>query len=80
MESAQYLYMDIHSMNGFFNWTMTYRKDSDFYRPYGRIIQVGRNEFVFVLHAILQCGMVKIWSLLGMYILRLPGWHVDLSH
>jgi len=39
MESAQYLYMDIHSMNGFFNWTMTYRKDSDFYRPYGRIIQ-----------------------------------------
>ena len=40
MESAQYLYMDIHTMDGFFNWTMTYRKDSDFYRPYGRIVQV----------------------------------------
>ena len=40
MESAQYLYMDIHTMDGFFNWTMTYRKDSDFYRPYGRLVQV----------------------------------------
>ena len=35
MESAQYLYMDISSMNNFFNWTMTYRTDSDVYRPYG---------------------------------------------
>ena len=25
MESAQYLYMDIHDMDNFFNWTMTYR-------------------------------------------------------
>ena len=25
IESAQYLYMDIHQMDGFFNWTMTYR-------------------------------------------------------
>eukprot|EP00090_Calanus_glacialis_P008606 TRINITY_DN16947_c0_g1_i5.p1 TRINITY_DN16947_c0_g1~~TRINITY_DN16947_c0_g1_i5.p1 ORF type:complete len:435 (-),score=116.30 TRINITY_DN16947_c0_g1_i5:147-1451(-) len=40
MESAQYLYMDIHTMDGFFNWTMTYRKDSDFYRPYGRLVQI----------------------------------------
>ena len=40
MESAQYLYMDISSMNNFFNWTMTYRRDSDFFRPYGRIVQV----------------------------------------
>ena len=23
--------------NGFFNWTMTFRTDSDFYTPYGRI-------------------------------------------
>ena len=23
--------------HGFFNWTMTFRKDSDFYRPYGWI-------------------------------------------
>ena len=40
IESAQYLYMDISSMNNFFNWTMTYRRDSDFFRPYGRIVQV----------------------------------------
>ena len=40
MESAQYLYMDINTMNKFFNWTMTYRRDSDFYRPYARIVQV----------------------------------------
>ena len=23
--------------NGFFNWTMTYRQDSDFYTPYGKV-------------------------------------------
>ena len=23
--------------NGFFNWTMTFRQDSDFYTPYGRV-------------------------------------------
>ena len=42
MESAQYLYMDISTMNNFFNWTMTYRRDSDFFRPYGRIVQVSK--------------------------------------
>ena len=41
MESAQYLYMNIAEMNGFFNWTMTYRRDSDFYRPYGRVVKAG---------------------------------------
>ena len=25
-------------LNGFFNWTITYRRDSDFYVPYGWII------------------------------------------
>ena len=29
MESAQYLYQDISTMNNFFNWTMTYRCDKD---------------------------------------------------
>ena len=33
-------HQDISTMNGFFNWTMTYRRDSDFYRPYGRIVKV----------------------------------------
>merc|ERR1712178_615898 len=40
MESAQYLYTDINTMNKFFNWTMTYRRDSDFYKPYGRIVKI----------------------------------------
>ena len=44
MESAQYLYMDIAPMNNFFNWTMTYRRDSDFYRPYGRVVKVKINQ------------------------------------
>lgn len=39
-ESAQYLYMDIHKLDGFFNWTMTYRRDSDFYLPYGRFHKI----------------------------------------
>jgi hypothetical protein len=40
MESAMYPYMDISKLNGYFNWTMTYRRDSDFWRPYGRVHQV----------------------------------------
>ena len=39
-ESAQYLYMDIHQLNGIFNWTMTYRRDSDFFLPYGRFHKI----------------------------------------
>merc|ERR1712156_226473 len=30
MESAQYLYMDIHDMDNFFNWTITYRFKTSF--------------------------------------------------
>jgi hypothetical protein len=26
--------------NGFFNWTMTYRKDSDFPHPYGHVVKI----------------------------------------
>lgn len=39
VESAQYLYMDIHQLDNYFNWTMTYKKNSDFYIPYGRVRQ-----------------------------------------
>ena len=40
MEAPIYLkeYRDLSSLR--FNWTMTYRRDSDFYRPYGRIVKV----------------------------------------
>ena len=40
VESAQYLYMDIHSLNNYFNWTMTYKRNSDFYLPYGRVTKI----------------------------------------
>ena len=40
MESASYLFsFDSMNYGDFFNWTLTYRKDSDFYRPYGKLIQ-----------------------------------------
>jgi hypothetical protein len=39
-ESAQYIYNDISSMGGFFNWSMCNKRDADFWRPDGRIIQV----------------------------------------
>ena len=32
--------MDINELNGVFNWTMTFRKDSDIFLPYGRIVQI----------------------------------------
>ena len=40
MESAQYLYMDINNLNGLFNWTMTYKRNSDFFNPYGTVHQI----------------------------------------
>ncbi len=30
--------VDYDILNGFFNWTMTYRMDSDVYAPYGQIV------------------------------------------
>ncbi|XP_018019649.1 alpha-(1,3)-fucosyltransferase C isoform X2 [Hyalella azteca] len=38
IESALYTYADLNTYNGVFNWTMTFRLDSDFPRPYGRIL------------------------------------------
>ena len=32
--------MDIHKLDGIFNWTMTYKRNSDFYLPYGRFHQI----------------------------------------
>lgn len=39
-ESAQYIYNDIPSMGGFFNWSMCNKRDADIWRPDGRIIQL----------------------------------------
>ena len=40
VEAAQYVYMDIHELDGIFNWTMTYKRTSDFYLPYGRFHKI----------------------------------------
>ena len=40
MESAQYIYMEISDLDNLFNWTMTYKKTSDFFLPYGTLHQV----------------------------------------
>ena len=39
LESPHYLRerMDLKLYDDFFNWTMTYRRDSDIYSPYGVI-------------------------------------------
>ncbi|KAA0189923.1 hypothetical protein HAZT_HAZT001146 [Hyalella azteca] len=39
LESAQYTYADLNTYNGVFNWTMTYRLDSDFPRPLVQALQ-----------------------------------------
>ncbi|XP_042872463.1 alpha-(1,3)-fucosyltransferase C-like isoform X1 [Penaeus japonicus] len=49
MESASHLYGDIRRFNNLFNWTMSYRLDSDLVNPYNRVyrrrqpLQIARN-------------------------------------
>ncbi|XP_071513220.1 alpha-(1,3)-fucosyltransferase C-like [Panulirus ornatus] len=40
IESASYVYQDPARYNAHFNWTMTYRRDSDIAYPYGRVYRV----------------------------------------
>ena len=40
IESPQYLSVDIAQLNGMFNWTMTFKRTSDFYLPYGRVFKI----------------------------------------
>ena len=42
-ESPSYPGMDIHQLDNYFNWTMTYRRDSDFPFPYGRVVQTKKH-------------------------------------
>jgi hypothetical protein len=41
LESPQYNMQDIYPLDGLFNWTMTYRRDSDVVQPYGWIQPIG---------------------------------------
>ena len=38
-ESPDYALMDVHKLDNYFNLTMTYKKISDFYHPYGMFVQ-----------------------------------------
>ena len=38
-ESPDYALMDVHKLDNYFNLTMTYKKTSDFYHPYGMLVQ-----------------------------------------
>ena len=40
MESPAWRFADTESMANFFNWTMTYRQDSDIFNPYGSFVPV----------------------------------------
>ncbi len=40
IESPQYVTVDIAKLNGMFNWTMTHKRTSDFWLPYGRVVKV----------------------------------------
>jgi hypothetical protein len=43
-ESAQYIFNNIPRMGGFFNWSMCNKRDADFWRPDGMIVQVKIND------------------------------------
>lgn len=45
-ESPKFTYYDPSLYNGFFNWTMSYRRDSDFFVPYRTYTQLGPDEIV----------------------------------
>ena len=44
MESQSYSVANLRAMNGFFNWTMTFRWDSDLPRPYGWFDEIARPD------------------------------------
>ncbi|ODN06288.1 Alpha-(1,3)-fucosyltransferase C [Orchesella cincta] len=52
---------DLDSFSGLFNWTMTYRKDSDVFHPYGKIVSLvdGVNKLDSKLDAFLS-GKTKL--------------------
>ncbi len=50
MESQVYSIHNLRSMNRFFNWTMTFRWDSDIPRPYGWFQELSKDPFSFYPH------------------------------
>lgn len=54
MESPAWRTIDTESMADFFNWTMTYRKDSDVYNPYGWFRNLSNSELNLQLESAKQ--------------------------
>jgi len=46
-ESPKYTFYDPSLYNGFFNWTMSYRKDSEFYVPYRSYTRLGPEDIAY---------------------------------
>ncbi|KAL3862642.1 hypothetical protein ACJMK2_008596 [Sinanodonta woodiana] len=44
MESLAYLQGDLNALNGYFNWTVWYRKDSTISIPYGQVSELSETE------------------------------------
>ena len=42
LESPAHDHLDYTRFSGFFNWTMTYRRDSDVFAPYGNFRQLSK--------------------------------------
>ena len=54
-------------MNNFFNWTMTYRRDSDFFRPYGRVVKVKINKINVSILKVRENRVNNIFSITNNY-------------
>ncbi|KAK3581801.1 hypothetical protein CHS0354_026007 [Potamilus streckersoni] len=46
MESLAYLQGDLNALNGYFNWTVWYRKDSTISIPYGQVSDLNKTEII----------------------------------
>ncbi len=45
--TTEFVNLDSHQYDGLFNWTMTYKRDSDIQLPYGRVERIANKLFPF---------------------------------
>jgi len=45
--TSSFVNLDSHQYDGLFNWTMTYKRDSDIQLPYGRVERIANKLFPF---------------------------------
>jgi len=62
VESPHHTGVDLSTVPNFFNWTMTYRRDSDIYNPYGNIVaNEGSLNFVKLFAVAAQKSKMAAW-------------------